>query len=162
MELNDFIKITNRAETVFDKSYNDNQLTIMYEELQNLSKEVYTKAIKHCINTCKTLPKIADIRLFTNESKASSSEENNNTEYVNCKRCNKGFIRYYRTVEDIRYEYVALCNCENGKIRQQQGYNLPVSQNMKAINGETNIDMSKYRNDIKINRSFIKNMEVNT
>lgn len=156
MELNELIEVTKRAEKIFDKTYNNDQLEIMFEELKDLSKETYAKAIKHCINNCKYLPKIADIRAFTNENRPSYREDvdENNGHWVNCNRCNKGFIRYYKPVKygdkTINYEYIALCNCTNGKIRQQQGYNYPVDSSLKAIKGETNIDISKYRNDIKV------------
>lgn len=60
-------------------------------------------------------------------NKVENKEE---IKFVKCNKCDNGFIRYFKEIKDgertLKYSYVALCNCENGKKQKEiNGYNLP-------------------------------------
>ena len=110
----EFVQATSRLENYFDKEY---------------KQEQYTKAVKYCIRNCKYLPKLADITSADiSIVKTQSSKDIN---FVKCDKCNgEGFIKYFRQKRDgdrvLKYEYIALCTCENAeKQRKINGYNLP-------------------------------------
>jgi hypothetical protein len=116
MEINEFIEATSRAEQYFEKEYSNEQRQIMYEELKKMPLEKYRKTLANCIRTCKFMPKLADIL------KASTDIDNVNYErnrvYTPCKICgSKGFVRYYKVLQEngYEYDYACRCTCENGE-----------------------------------------------
>lgn len=138
MNLQEFIQVTARAEKYYDKEYTNEQKKIMYDILKNWTVQEYSKAITYCIENCKYLPKIADIKQIKVDYKPNYTQEQDNFEYVKCEKCkNTGFIRYYKKLDQYTYEYVALCTCENGKHYKQNGYGI-----LKFI-PEIGLDMHK-------------------
>lgn len=129
MEISEFIKATEKLEKYYDKEYTEEQRKIMYDRLKTLSVKEYNRAINIALDKSKYLPKIADI-------KSAMAEPNNpvtnspTIEFVKCDNCDIGFVQYYKDIKDgdkvLKYSYVALCNCENGKKQKEiNGYNLP-------------------------------------
>lgn len=118
----EFIEATHRIELYFDKEYTTEQLKIMYEFLKETSLDRYKQAIAYCIRNNKYLPKIADLTNI--EINYMQIENKEQIEFVKCKKCNgEGFIKYYEEVDNglqpIVYEYIALCECENGKAQRE-------------------------------------------
>ena len=121
MTAQEFINVTSRAETYYGKEYTNDQKKIMYDMLKTWTLKDYAKAITYCIENCKYLPKIADLKQFKADYKPNYKPEQDNFNYIDCKKCNKGFISYYKPFEKYKYEYIALCTCENGQERKRQG-----------------------------------------
>lgn len=125
----EFVKATNRLEQYYDKEYTIDQRKIMFEMLKEMSIEKYNRAINYCIRNCKYMPKIADLtNADTNTVRVENNEKIN---FVKCNKCNgEGFVKYFKNVKDgnrtLKYEYVALCTCENAKKQKEiNKYNLP-------------------------------------
>lgn len=129
MEVKEFIELTNKLEKYYDKEYTEEQRKIMYSRLKDLSKKEFNRAINIVLDTCKYLPKIADIR--TALSVPNNSVENKpEIDFVKCNKCDNGFVQYFKKIKDgektLQYAYVALCDCENGKRQKEiNGYDLP-------------------------------------
>lgn len=125
----EFVQATSRLEKYFDKEYKTEQLKEMYNMLKEWSLEKYTKTVNYCIRNCKYLPKIAD--LTSADISIVKTQSTKAIDFVKCNKCNgDGFIRYFKQKKDgdriLKYEYIALCTCENAeKQRQINGYNLP-------------------------------------
>lgn len=129
MEINEFIQATNKLEKYYDKEYTEEQRKIMFDRLKDLSIKEYNRAINNVIDKCKFLPKISDIKqgLTENNNQVTNQPEIN---FVKCEKCNEGFVRYFREISGgtrkLKYEYVALCDCENGKKQKEiNGYDIP-------------------------------------
>lgn len=125
----EFVQVTGRLENYFDKKYTTEQLKEMFYMLKEWSLEKYVKAVSYCIRNCKYLPKIAD--LTSADISTVKTQSNKEIDFVKCNKCNgEGFIKYFKTKKDgdriLKYEYIALCTCENAeKQRQINKYNLP-------------------------------------
>lgn len=129
MTQGEFIEVTTRLESYYDKEYTIEQRKIMYEFLNKWNKEKYTKAVNYCIRNSKYLPKLVDLtNMNMNTVKVQEDKKIN---YTRCNKCNgEGFIRYFKDVKDgnriLKYDYVALCTCENAKKQKEiNKYNLP-------------------------------------
>ena len=125
----EFIQATSRLEGYFDKEYKTEQLKEMFIAVKGWTIEKYTKAVNYCIRNCKYLPKIADL---TNADTATVQTQSTKTiEYTKCEKCNgEGFIKYFKKKIDgnrtLKYEYIALCTCENAKKQKEiNKFNLP-------------------------------------
>ena len=129
MSNEEFIQATSRLEGYFDKEYKTEQLKEMFAVVRGWTIEKYTKAVNYCIRNCKYLPKIADL---TNADTATVQTQSTKTiEYTKCEKCNgEGFIKYFKKKIDgnrtLKYEYIALCTCENAKKQKEiNKFNLP-------------------------------------
>lgn len=125
----EFIKTTSRLEGYFDKEYKAEQMKEMFAVVKGWNIEKYTKAVNYCIRNCKYLPKIFDI---TNADSTTIQTQSTKTiEYTKCQKCNgEGLIKYFKQIKDgektLKYEYIALCTCQNAeKQKQINKYNLP-------------------------------------
>ena len=129
MEIKEFVEAINKLEKYYDKEYNQDQRKIMYERLKNLTVKELNRAINNVLDTSKYLPRIADI-------KSALAQPNNpvvnkpEIQFVKCGKCDCGFVQYFKDVKDgertIKYSYVALCDCENGKKQKEiNEYDLP-------------------------------------
>lgn len=124
----EFIQATARLEKYFDKEYKTEQLKEMFYAMQDWNLERYTRTVNYCIRNNKFLPKIADM-LNTDIGNVNTSRTQEIIT-VPCKRCNgSGLIKYFKKLEDgprtLTYEFIALCNCENGKQQKEvNGYKL--------------------------------------
>ena len=125
----EFVQATSRLEGYFDKEYKTEQLKEMFAVVRGCTIEKYTKAVNYCIRNNKYLPKIADI---TNADTATVQTQSTKTiEYTKCEKCNgEGFIKYFKKKIDgnrtLKYEYIALCTCENAKKQREiNKYNFP-------------------------------------
>lgn len=129
MDKAEFIEATNRVEHYFNKSYEIEQLKIMFEFFKDWRIERYRKAINYCIENCNFLPKIKDFKNAEIDLPQVTNKEQ--IEFMKCKKCNgEGFIKYYKDIQNgdkpITYEYIALCTCVNAqKQREINKYNLP-------------------------------------
>lgn len=138
MTQSEFIEATTRVENYFGKEYTSEQRKIMYENLKDWNKEKYVKAINYCIRNNKYLPKIADL---TNKDIYTTTVQNKEKiEFVKCDKCNEGFVRYFKCIKNgdkiLKYEYIALCTCENGKKQREiNKYDLPTLAEV-GIQGE--------------------------
>lgn len=130
MEINEFINATNRIEKYYDKEYTEEQRKIMYERLKDISIKEYNRAINNIFETNKYLPKLVDFRNALAQP-IQRTEEEFKIDFVKCNLCNgEGFVKYFKIENNgdkpIRYEYVALCTCQNGiKQKEINGWNLP-------------------------------------
>lgn len=129
MTQSEFVEATSRLERYYDKEYSNEQLKIMYDFLKDWNKEKYIKAINYCLQNNKYLPKIAD--LTGANINIAKVKEDKRISFVKCDRCNgEGFIKYFKEVKNgndtLKYEYIALCICENAKKQKEiNKYNLP-------------------------------------
>lgn len=130
MTRGEFIEATTRLESYYDKEYTTEQRKIMYEFLKDWNKEKYTKAINYCIrNSSKYLPKIAE--LTNADISTVGCREDKKIDFTKCNKCNgEGFIKYFKDIKDgnriLKYDYVALCTCENAKKQREiNKYSLP-------------------------------------
>ena len=122
MTIEEFVKATNRLESYYGKEYTIEQRKIMYNLLKDWSIQDYIKGVTYCIENCKYLPKVADFKQMKADYKPNYTQQTDDFNYINCKKCTKGFVRYYKQFENYKYEYIALCTCENGQERKKQGY----------------------------------------
>lgn len=129
MEINDFLKSTQRLEKYYDKEYTEEQTKIMYDRLKNLSSKEFNRAIDIVLDECKFLPKIADIKnaLIQPNNTVTNKEE---ISFIKCEKCINGFIKYFKDIKDgeriLKYDFIALCTCENGRKQKEiNGYKLP-------------------------------------
>lgn len=119
----EFINLTSKLENYFGKEYTTEQRKIMYDILKDWSIQKYGQAVKYCLENCKYLPKIADFKQASTDYKPNYNNKNDNFEYVDCAKCKRrGLISYFKKWEDNRYEYVALCTCENGQHLKETEY----------------------------------------
>lgn len=125
----EFIQATSRLEGYFDKEYKTEQLKEMFAVVRGWTIEKYTKAVNYCIRNCKYLPKIAD--LINADTVTVQTQSTKTIEYTKCEKCNgEGFIKYFKKKIDgnrtLKYEYIALCTCENAKKQKEiNKYNFP-------------------------------------
>ena len=117
MQISEFIEASTRLEKYYDKEYSTEQRQIMYEELRGMSVDRYKQLISALIRKNKFLPKIADF-IETNREEACMAT--NETEKIDCKKCNStGYLIYRKKVKDgskeLEYEYAYLCECKNAK-----------------------------------------------
>ncbi len=125
----EFVQATSKIEAYYGKDYTTEQSKIMFDMLKEMSIEKYRKAVNYCIRNCKYIPKIAD--LISADTSTINTQINNKIEFVKCEKCNgEGFIRYFKNIKDgdrvIKYEYIALCTCENAKKQREiNKYNFP-------------------------------------
>ena len=124
----EFIQATSRLENYYDKEYTTEQLKIMFDMLKEWNIQKYIRAINYCIRNNKFLPKVAD--LTSAESDNNQVVEKPKIDFIKCNKCSEGFVRYFKELQNggktIKYEYLALCTCENGhKQREINGYNFP-------------------------------------
>lgn len=125
----EFIQATSRLEGYFDKEYKTEQLKEMFTVVKGWTIEKYTKAVNYCIRNNKYLPKIAD--LTSADTATVQTQSTKAIEYSKCKKCNgEGFIKYFKEKIDgnrtLKYEYIALCTCENAKKQKEiNKFNLP-------------------------------------
>lgn len=128
MEIKEFILAVNKLEKYYDKEYSEDQRKIMYERLKNLTVKELNRAINNTLDTSKYLPKIADLKsalVQPNNPVVNKSE----IEFIKCDKCDCGFVQYFKDIKDgnriLKYPYVALCDCENGKKQKDiNGYDL--------------------------------------
>lgn len=129
MSNEEFIQATSRLEGYFDKEYKTEQLKEMFIVVKGWTIEKYTKAVNYCIRNNKYLPKIAD--LTSADTATVQTQSTKAIEYSKCKKCNgEGFIKYFKQKNDgnriLKYEYIALCTCENAKKQKEiNKFNLP-------------------------------------
>lgn len=129
MTQSEFVEATSRLEKYYDKEYSNEQLKIMYDFLKDWNKEKYIKAINYCLQNNKYLPKIAD--LTGANINIAKVKEDKIINFVKCDRCNgEGFVKYFKEIKNgndtLKYEYIALCTCENAKKQKEiNKYNLP-------------------------------------
>ena len=137
----EFIEATGRIERYYEKSYTDEQLKEMYEAVKSWDINKYAKAVTACIQNCKYMPKIIDI---LNNEPFEKKENIQQFEFVKCNVCNgEGFIKYFQKVRNgdsfINYEYIALCDCENGKNqRRYNNYNFPFASQLNLVRRNVN------------------------
>ena len=151
MEIAEFINATSRLETYFGKDYTENQRAIMFESLGSWSIDKYRKAVKYCIENCKTLPKIVDFRqIEQNNRPAYDDVKEMEAEFTSCKMCCDGFVEYKKIYDGFSYSYLALCTCKNGQIQRERGYNFKTIADLKinAIAGRT-LQKGSKQNEIK-------------
>jgi hypothetical protein len=122
LTIEEFVKATNRLESYYGKEYTIEQRKIMYNLLKDWSIQDYIKGVTYCIENCKYLPKVADFKQMKADYKPNYTQQTDDFNYINCKKCTKGFVRYYKQFENYKCEYIALCTCENGRERKKQGY----------------------------------------
>ena len=120
----EFINLTSKLENYFDKEYTTEQRKIMYNTLKNWSIQKYEQAVKYCIENCKYLPRIADFKqALTDYRPDYNNNKDDGFDYVNCDKCNKtGLVSYFKIWGNNKYEYIALCTCENGKHLKKTEY----------------------------------------
>lgn len=112
----EFITATRKLEQYFDKDYTDEQLKIMFEELNELTLTRYNQIIANIIRTNKFLPKIVDfLEVHKQLPKYSESEQTEK-----CSRCQgSGIIVYKQLIkqgnEKIFYQFGARCTCKNAE-----------------------------------------------
>lgn len=121
----EFIQANSRLEKYFDKEYTTYQHKEMYNVFKDWSLTRYVEAINYAIKNCKYLPKVADLYKINYE--IPQVKDKPQIDFVKCNKCNgEGFVRYFRKIYGHDYEYMALCNCENGKKQKAiNGYNIP-------------------------------------
>lgn len=125
----EFVKATEKLEQYFDKEYTSNQRKIMFDFFKHWNVEKYNRSINYCIRNNKYLPKIVD--LTNADTLTINTQSNKKIIFSKCNICNgEGFVRYFKKIKDgdriIKYEYIALCTCENAKQQKQiNKYNFP-------------------------------------
>ena len=125
----EFVQATTRLERYFEKEYKPEQMKEMFKMLKEWSLSKYTRAINYCLRKCKMLPKLADF--INSEVENRVTIEREKIKFVKCSKCNgEGFIKYFKTKKDgeriLKYEYIALCTCQNAENQKQiNGYKLP-------------------------------------
>ena len=129
MEIKEFLNSLQKMEKYYDKEYTDEQRKIMYERLKETSLKDFNRAINNVLESSKYLPKIADIKsaLAIPNNQVNKKIE---IEFTKCNKCKDGIIFYYKDIKDgnesIKYQYCALCDCENGrKQREINGIKFP-------------------------------------
>ena len=129
MEIKEFINGLDRLQKYYDKEYTEEQRKIMYDRLKQLSNKEYVRAINIVLDTCKYLPKVADIKnaLIQPNNTVTNKEE---ISFIKCEKCSNGFIKYFKDIKDgeriLKYDFIALCTCENGRKQKEiNGYKLP-------------------------------------
>ena len=125
----EFVQATSRLENYFDKKYTTEQMKEMFYMLKEWTLEKYVKSVKYCICNCKYLPKLVD--LTNADISTVRTQSSKDIDFVKCNKCNgEGFIKYFRQKNDgdriLKYEYIALCTCQNAENQRQiNKYNLP-------------------------------------
>lgn len=130
MTQSEFVEVTTRIENYFDKEYTSEQRKIMYDNLKDWNKDKYVRAANYCIRNSKYLPKIAD--LTNKDINATAVQNRPEIKFIKCDKCSDGFVRYFKFIKNgtktLKYEYMALCTCENGRMQKEiNKYNLPTA-----------------------------------
>ncbi len=131
----EFVQATSRIEKYFEKEYTTDQLREMFEAVKRWDINKYAKAVTNCIRNCKYMPKIIDLL----NAEPVEKQEKQEIDFVKCDKCNStGFIKYFVKEKNgdgfINYEYLALCNCENGmNQRKINGYRFPFASELNLI-----------------------------
>lgn len=117
MTISEFLEVTGEIEKFYDKTLNQTESKIWYEELNKLTKERYRQLSRECYKNNKFMPKLADIVGLQRTTLLARKEEDLESEKCNiCK--SKGFITYKQKIEDLgnrEYEFVARCTCKNAR-----------------------------------------------
>lgn len=102
-----------KMERFYDKSLTSEQKTIWYESLKNLGLVRFKYLIGEIYRTSKFFPSLSDFISLDRETGYLPPKEILN-EKVDCDICEgRGFILYYKKVNDYKYTFVAKCNCQN-------------------------------------------------
>lgn len=141
MTRNEFIEISGKLEKYYGKEYTPEQLSIMYEELHNMPIDRYERCVRKALQTCKFLPKIADIIEVSKSEQGMNCQEQR--EKIPCSLCNgTGYITYWETKDDRPYEFVAICKCGNrpqyigwelSEPKDRTNYYTPMAQELGLI-----------------------------
>ena len=128
MEISEFIEGINKLQKYYDKEYTEEQRKIMFDRLKYMSAKEFNRAIINVLDENKYLPKIIDIKNALIQPKKVENEKQ--VDFVKCDKCCNGFVPYFKSINDggrhLKYPFVALCTCENGKFqREVYGYDLP-------------------------------------
>ncbi len=135
MEISEFIKSTSRIEKYFNKEYTKAQIKEMYEELKKFEIERYNTLVSLSIRFCEHLPKVVDILQLDYNNPIIDFEKK---ERIKCNKCDStGYIVYQKNIVDgnrtLKYDYVALCDCENGKNNYKKDYPIPYAKELGLI-----------------------------
>ena len=111
----EFVIATDRLEQFYEKELNSTQRKEWFNILKNLSKERYQKLIVEALKTCKYMPKLSEM-IELNKNIIDVHKMDLVKINVPCKNCeNLGLIKYFKNINGIKYEFFALCSCENAK-----------------------------------------------
>lgn len=112
MKLDEFTIETAKMERFYGKELTEEQSKIWFENLKKLTLKRYQYIIGVIYRKNKYFPTLADI-LQINEETGMKKEEKKYKE-EKCDICSsRGIIRYIKKINEIDYEYVCRCNCEN-------------------------------------------------
>lgn len=112
MTVSEFLEVTGEIEKFYDKTLNQTESKIWYEELQKLNKERYRQLSRECYKNNKFMPKLADIVALHRTTSLIKKDED--VQFESCDTCDsKGFVIYKQKENGILYDFVARCTCKN-------------------------------------------------
>ena len=115
MSSDEFVKELQKAENFFGKELSDEQKTVWYESLKRLSLPRFKYLLSECYRRCDYMPSLAKI-ISLNSEIGFEANEVKLIDKSSCEICEgKGFVLYYKTIQDVTYQYGARCNCQNAK-----------------------------------------------
>ena len=117
MQITEFIEETNKIEKFYNKSLEQYEKDIWFQNLKLLSVKRYQEIIKRVFVENKFMPKLADIIEINKEMPYDKPK----VVKEQCNICHgKGFKTYKKIIKngnvEIPYTYVARCNCRNGNL----------------------------------------------
>lgn len=113
MNPNEFMEVFEALKRLYEKKLTEEQDLEYYKEFKDLKPSQFKYLCGEATRNCKYFPKIADLVAIRKTIKFQQDKNKAPTK-TPCVICNStGVIRYYRKINDIEYEYVARCICDN-------------------------------------------------
>ena len=115
MSEEEFVTITDRLEQFYEKELNAAQRKEWFNALKGITKERYQKLVVEALRTYKYMPKLSEM-FELNKTVIDKQKEKQTKINVECDLCNGlGLIKYFEKINEVKYEFFALCSCENSK-----------------------------------------------
>lgn len=118
MTKSEFLEVTNRLQSLYNKKLNDVQLDFWFDELQIYDVEKYKSAIGEYAKKNKSMPALSDLLNKIKNLKEREAVQVNEikAERFKCDVCHgSGLVKYYKNDNGIEYEYLCKCFCDNAK-----------------------------------------------
>lgn len=118
MTKSEFLEVTNRLQSLYNKKLNDVQLDFWFDELQIYDVEKYKSAIGEYVKKNKSMPALSDLlnKIRNLKEREAVQVKEIKVERIKCDVCHgSGLVKYYKNDNGIDYEYLCKCFCENAK-----------------------------------------------
>lgn len=117
MTKDEFLETTIKFSTLYNKKLNEVQLGFWFDELKTYDIDKYKRVIGEFVRTQRLFPSLSEVlNKIRNIQEPTTVANPTPVKKVECSKCHgSGLVKYYQRFNDVDYEYLCKCFCENGK-----------------------------------------------